>query len=227
MMNNRLTKTFLVLALLILGSCTTVQSTTVESQDDSKLISEKSTDELIQILERAENVDDPAFNLFLDVTTELEQRGPSASEAAPVLARAIAYKRRDSRAAGRALIPMGPAAKNAIPILLENLNNEREEVRRYSIFNLGYIGEPAECTIPTLGGLLWDADPSVRSAAAIAIDAITGVDLVWEYEKIDPELYGSVNSDDPEGSVTAKARAWWQETGKNMKWSAENCVPVP
>jgi HEAT repeat protein len=226
MINNKLIAILLVTCVVILVSCNSVQSDSSESQSEVGLISEKSTEELVQILERAEDVNDPAFNLFLDVVEELKKRGQSASEAAPTLAKAIAYKRRDSDAAGKALIPMGQSASNAIPILLQNLDNEREDVRRYSIFNLGYIGKPAECSIPKISSLLWDKDPGVRSAAAVTIEAITKVDLVWDYEEIDPELYGSVNMDDPEGSVTQKARTWWQETGQNMKWSTENCVPV-
>jgi hypothetical protein len=226
MINRKLIILILVMGISLLNSCASIQPESSESQDEANLLPEKSTDELIKILERAENVDDPAFNLFLDVTKELGNRGESASEAAPILAKAIAYKRRDSGAAGKALIPMGQSAKNAIPILLQNLENEREDVRRYSIFNLGFIGKPAECSIPKLGSLLWDKDPGVRSAAAIIIEAITGVDLVWDYEEIDPELYGSVNLDEPEGSATEKARIWWQETGKNVNWSTENCVPL-
>jgi hypothetical protein len=214
----------LTICFVLLVSCIFIQSNKLENQNKEGSISEKSTAELIQILEQAENVNNPAFNLFLDVVDELEKRGQSASEAAPTLAKAIAYDRRDSGVAGRALIPMGQSATTAIPILLRNLDNKREDVRLYSAINLGFIGIPAECSIPKLGNLLWDEDSGVRSVAAAAIEAIVKVDLVESDEEIDPELYGSINLDDPEGSITKKARTWWQETGKNMEWSEENCM---
>ncbi len=83
-------------------------------------MTKKSNKELIQILERSGDVNDPAFDLFDDVIEELEKRGQSASEAAPALAKAISYPRRDSGIAGKALIPMGQSAVNAIPIFLQN-----------------------------------------------------------------------------------------------------------
>ncbi len=214
---------FLTILIFLFAGCTATQSDNGEVQSEESLISEKSTEELIQMLESANDVDGPAFNLFYDVIEELEKRGQSASEAAPVLAKAMSYNRRDSVVAGEALIPMRQSAASAIPILLRNLDNEREDVRRYSIFNLGFIGKPAECSIPKLGSLLWDKDPGVRSASAIVIEALTGIDLVRDDEELDPELYGSVNLDDPEGSVTRKAREWWQETGSNLELPTENC----
>ena len=177
-------------------------------------------------MERSGDVNDPAFDVFWDVIEELEKRGKSASESAPTLAKAIAYNRRDSGIAGKALIPMGQSAKNAIPILIQNLDNERADVRRYSVFSLGFIGKPAECSIPNLGILLWDKDPIVRSAAAVVIEAITNIDLVEDYFEIDSEGYGSAPLDNPEGTITQKARNWWLESGQNMKWSTENCVLV-
>ncbi|MGB8981347.1 MAG: HEAT repeat domain-containing protein [Anaerolineales bacterium] len=224
MINKSRVITLLIISIAILGGCSSIASQNANKRDETSLISKKSTEELIQILERAEDADDPASTLFSDVIDELETRGKSASEAAPVIAKAMTYKRHGSVIAGRALIPMGQSAANAIPVLLQNLDNSRGEVRQYSIFSLGLIGKPAECSVPQLANLLWDKDPGARSASASAIEAITGVDLVWEYEELDPELYGSVSLDDPEGSVTQKARAWWQEVGQNINWPTENCV---
>jgi hypothetical protein len=222
----KLVTLLLVIYSAVLVGCNSIQSDSPEERSKADLISEKSTEELIQILEHAEDVHDPSFGLFLAVVDELGKRGQSASEAAPALAKAITYRRRDSGVAGKALIPMGQSAANAIPTLVQNLGNEREDVRLYSVFSLGFIGKPAECSVPKLGTLLWDEDSGVRSAAAIAIEAITNVDLVWEDEELDPKTYGSVVLDDPIGSVTEKAKAWWQETGINMKWSTDNCAPI-
>jgi hypothetical protein len=220
MIYKKLVAVLLVIYVTLLVSCTSTKYK--KSEVDS--MHDKSTEELTQILEQANDVNNPAFNLFLDVVEELKKRGQSASEAAPTLAKAIAYNRRDSGAAGKALIPMGQSATSAIPILVQNLDNERENVRLYSTLNLGFIGNPAKCSIPKLGNLLWDKDPGVRSAAAATIEAITSVDLVLSDEEIDPELYASISLDIPDGLVTEKARTWWQETGKNMEWSAENCI---
>ena len=187
MIYRKLVAVLLVIYVALLVSCNSTQ--TKQSEMDS--IHDKSTQELIQILEQANDVNSPAFNLFLDMVEELKKRGQSAT--------------------------------SAIAILVQNLDNKREDVRLYSILNLGFIGTPAKCSIPKLGNLLWEKDPGIRSAAAATIEAITNVDLVWSDEEIDPEPYGSINLDYPEGSVTEKARTWRQETGKNMEWSVENC----
>lgn len=77
-------------------------------------LSSLSTEELIRLLE-----DTKDNGLFPDVIRELEMRGPTAYDAAPALARAMTYNRRDSTIASRPLIAMGSLAKSAIPILLE------------------------------------------------------------------------------------------------------------
>jgi hypothetical protein len=217
----------LLLTLCItLANCSSFTSDSSEKSSESDTLSEKTTDELIQMLDRAGNANDPYFHDFGEITKELGRRGETASQAAPALAKAIAYRRRDSGQAGKALIPMKQSAANAIPTLLQNLSNERANVRLYSIFSLGFIGKPAECSVPNLGGMLWDKDHAVRSAAAAAIESITSIDLVWEEEQLDPELYGGVFLDEPEGALTEKARVWWQEIGQDIKWPTENCVPA-
>ena len=184
-------------------------------------IAELSTKELIQILEDQKSNNDS--NLFLSVVEELERRGQTASTAAPALAQAIAYDRRDSTMATRALIAIGPAAKIAIPDLLKNLNNQRADVRLYTVFELGIIGESSLCAIPKIAPLLWDSDSEVRSAAASALDAIVGEDLVESTQELDPSLPGSVFLDKPEGNISGKAREWWLSVGKGTQWPVEGC----
>lgn len=148
-------------------------------------LSSLSTEELIRLLEEMKD-----NGLFPDVIRELETRGPAAAEAGPALARAMTYNRRDSIIASRPLITMGSTAKSAIPILLENLGNQREDVRLDSAFVLGIIGESSQCAVPDLASLLWDQEPGVRSASAAAIQAITGEALVESTHELDPHLSG-------------------------------------
>lgn len=187
-------------------------------------ISELSTKELIQILEDQNNSNS---NLFPSVVEELERRGQTASTAAPALAQAIAYDRHDSTMATRALIAIGPAAKIAIPDLLKNLNNQRADVRLYSVFELGIIGESSLCAVPKIAPLLWDSDSEVRSAAASALDAIVGKDLVESTQELDPSLPGSVFLDKPEGNISGKAREWWLNMGRSSQWPVEGCELSP
>lgn len=161
---------------------------------------------------------------FGQILDELESRGSSASEAAPALARAIASKRRDSVMASKALIAMGSSAISAIPYLLQNLENSREEVRLYSVFVLGVIGEPARCTIPEMASLLWDEEAYVRSATAGALSEITSIQLVdHDTYKLDPSIPGGVFEDEPEGDISGIARDWWLKTGQNTNWPTEGC----
>ena len=182
-------------------------------------ISNKSTEELIRLLEDQNDPD----NLFSAITEELANRGATASEAAPALSVALTYPRRDSYLAGFALIAMGPNAKSAIPTLVSELSHERSTVRRYAALSLGAIGRAAECAVPQLALLLWYQDSETRSAASISIDAIARIDLVDPEAKLDPQTPGVMPLDEPEGIVSGLAREWWLNTGENMKWPTENC----
>ena len=188
-------------------------------------VSELTNAELIQILENLENPNyaPSAYPRYL-VVDELEKRGPSAAAAAPVLAKSMAYNERGSYQASEALIAIGPSAQSAIPYLVQNLNNNREEVRRHSIFVLGILGESSSCAVPKIALLLWDKEPYVRSVSAGALTEITNENLVeFEDFRLDPALPGSVNPDEPEGSFTKIAREWWLNVGQNIIWPTENC----
>lgn len=106
------------------------------------------------------------------------------------------------------------------------MGNQREEVRLDSAFVLGIIGESSQCAVPDLASLLWDQDPGVRSASAAAIQAITGDTLVESTHELDPHLPGGIFLDEPEGSISGKAREWWLQTGQNRSWPIENCEPL-
>jgi hypothetical protein len=202
----------LIIGLIVLSGCS-------QKNIPEKDISNKSTEELIQLLEGQSN----GGNLFGAITEELAKRGPSASEVAPALSVALTYPRRDSYLAGFALMAIGPNAKSAIPVLASELSHDRNTVRRYAALSLGTIGQAAECAVPQLASLLWYPDSETRSAAAVSIDAIIKSDLVDPEAKLDPQTPGVLPLDEPEGVLSGLAREWWLNTGQNINWPTMNC----
>ncbi len=165
------------------------------------------------------------FAAFGFAIAELAKLGPAAAPAAPALARALQYPRRDSYMACKALIAIGPAAAPAIPELLKALKNKNDYplVRQCAALVLGIIGEPAKCVVPEIAPLLWDSKHSVRVTAAMALDAITGKDLVDQIYKIDPShvrIVGDppLGEDFDDSHIISKARAWWIEEGQHLDW---------
>lgn len=188
-------------------------------------ISGLTNQELIQELKRYEysSTETPKYTLQ-EVLDELGKRGASASEAAPMLARMIAFDGAASVTASKPLVAMGPSAKSAIPYLFQNLNNSRADVKLYSIFVLGIIGPTASCSIPQIATFLWDENAYVRSATAGALTEITQIELVEDdFCKLDPEGIGSVCADEPEGHITNTARVWWLNIGQSELWGTTNC----
>jgi hypothetical protein len=183
--------------------------------------SSMSTEQLIQIIEDSES------SLFWHATTELAKRGVDAAEAAPALARALSYPRRDSYMAGIALISMGAAAEPAIQYLIPALKNDYSEARAYAAFVLGAIGEESKCAIPEIASLLWDEDPTVRGSAVITLDALTNKNLVPYWNKLNPSRAYTITMDIPEGTITTDARTWWEQEGQFITWveGSNNCVP--
>ena len=189
-------------------------------------ISDKTNAELIQLLDtfRYDNDEVSEYDFYI-IVEELEKRGASASEAAPILAEMIAFNGSTSVMASHPLVAMGPSAQSAIPYLLKNLESDREDVRRYSIFVLGTIEEPARCAVPFIAPYLWDPDPFVRSASAGALTEITQIMLVEDdLYRLDPRSPGSVAADGDDASISRIAREWWMETGRNLNWLEENCT---
>ncbi len=209
--------TILLFLILLFSSCSLFPGESPKS----------TVDDLVQILYAS----DPDSTNYLDNSSEfaefshalelLSDMGTDAIDAASMIAKAISFPRRDSYLAAKALLSLGPdIASTTIPILLDNLNNQRSEVRADSTYVLASIGGSASCAVAEISHLLWDIDPFVRAAAAIALDNITVVDLVEEYYKFTPEKYAnlSIPGDDPEGYITNSARIWWEETGSNINW---------
>jgi hypothetical protein len=164
---------------------------------------------------------------FPEAVRQLSMMGSKAADAAGDLAIAITYPRQDSYLAAQTLIALGPDL-TAITIvdLFGNLDsiyhpNQKPEALIYSLILLSSTGNRASCAVGNIGPLLWYPDPKVRSAAAFALEKITGQDLVAnQYEiAITPSFIAdSVSADTPEGIVVGAARQWWSEQGSKIKW---------
>lgn len=97
----------------------------------------------------------------------LTRIGPAAK---PALLEALKSEDGMARAgAARALGGMGPAAKEAIPGLVENLRRDQPDERRETIDALGLIGPDAA---PALGEALGSDQALVRAGAALALAQI-------------------------------------------------------
>jgi hypothetical protein len=168
------------------------------------------------------DIKSPAFAKFPDAVKQLSGMGQEATAAASHLAHAIAFPRQDSYLAAQALLTLGPTITgNTIPTLLNNLQSQKTEARAYSLILLGSVGIQASCTMEEIAPLLWDSEPSVRSAAALAMEKIIGHDLVSsEYEiVITPSFQASsIMADAPEGRITGIARTWWTKQGSKINW---------
>jgi HEAT repeat protein len=75
--------------------------------------------------------------------------------------------------AGWLLGRMGPAAKEAVPTLLELLKDGSAQNRKLAAWTLGYIGQGAVEAIPALLVAIRDADEGVRKMACAALDRIS------------------------------------------------------
>lgn len=168
---------------------------------------------------------DPGSSGYAGFAGALEQlagMGPEAVDAASHLAAAITFPRPDSYLAAQALLALGPEiTTTTLPWLLDNLGSQDSEARVYSLVLLGSAGGDASCSLGEVAPLLWDADPVVRTAASLALEKITGQDLVSAEQEpvITPSfLAASIAGDEPEGSISGEARKWWSEEGQKTDW---------
>ncbi len=79
--------------------------------------------------------------------------------------------------AGLLLGNMGPAAKEAVPTLLDLLREANAKDRRLAAWTLGYLGAAAAEAIPALLVAVSDPDEGVRKMAREALDKISPVDM--------------------------------------------------
>ena len=153
----------------------------------------------------------------------------NAIDAAGDLAIAISYPREDSYLAAQALISLGSdITSTTIVTLLSNLDtsyhhNLKPDAIIYSIVLLSSTGNRASCAVGNIGPLLWNLDSRVRAAAAFALERITEQDLIasqYDIEITPSFMANSISPDEPEGTISAKARQWWNEQGSKVTWHA-------
>jgi hypothetical protein len=154
----------------------------------------------------------------------------STNNAASMIAYAMGFPRPDSILAAEALVSLGPEwAVTDLPTLIEYLKNPRAELRLYSLIVLSITGHNGSCSLGQVGPLLRDPDPYVRTAAALAIQGITGEKLVLSTFVVTPDFLSPtpVAADAPEASITGMARSWWDAKGSKTPWhpSYDLCDP--
>ena len=193
-------------------------------------------DNLLAILEVSDPTSptyDPAsasYALFPQTLQQLAAMNSSSNNSASMIAYAMGFPRPDSILAADALISLGPEwAVTDLPTLIGYLANPRSEIRLYSLIVLSITGHNGSCSVGDIGPRLRDPDPYVRTAAALAIQGITGQKLVATDYAITPGHLSSspVAADIPGGSITAAARAWWDAEGSKTPWhpSYDLCDP--
>ena len=171
-----------------------------------------------------------AYAGFPDAVKQLAASNLSSNNAASMLDYALGFPRPNSTLAARALLSLGPDwAATELPGLIEHLKNPRPEIRLYALIVLGVTGDNGSCSLGNIGPLLWDADPFVRTSAALAVQGITGKALVPKIYWIDPGNLppDPVEPDTPEGRITGAARTWWTDHGAKVNWhpSYDLCDP--
>jgi HEAT repeat protein len=156
-----------------------------------KALAEDKSDDLFKILDALQEIgsDDkvvvPSVVMILKhqdsslrahAAHKLATIGPSA-EALPALLESLADSDHLVRFwTVRALGKLGPAAKSAVPVLIETLNREREDGSMVGCIavTLGQIGPDARAAVPSLKEMLVRRDASISTSAALAL---------WRIEK--------------------------------------------
>ena len=207
--------------LLLLSACRGVQPTAPPPTVPTPL----SVANLVAILNNPNSQGADLTN----AANELQHLGAAGAPALPGLRRALRYPYSyDARASAAAtLVAIGPPAKEAIPDLISALDDETP-INAYAALALGSIGEAARCTIPRLAQALTSTDSALRSSAAIALDALSKNNLVDSVDRraiTEAPDHISVSDDTPEGSVSERARKWWDHEGKQQAWGTRPCTP--
>ena len=132
------------------------------------------------------NLKDPHSATRVNAAMELSEMGPDAQAAVPELAAAVLDMNLNVRYyAAKALKGVGPGAQTAVPSLIKALDTfpggspplegpERYygDARSVAAEALGAIGPGAREAVPALKKALNDENPSVREAAAEALERI-------------------------------------------------------
>lgn len=162
-----------------------------------------------------------SFARFAGALQQLSAMVPDAVDAASHIAHAISFPRDDAYLAAQTLISLGPKiTATTLGILIDNLKVDRPASRLYSVMVLSTVGEQALCAVGDIGPLLWDADSSVRSMSAFALERITGSDLLADDVELNIDNLSKtpIIKDTPEGKIIDEARRWWTEEGSKINW---------
>jgi hypothetical protein len=198
--------------------------------------STSTVDELVRILEASDPASSAyapgsaAYDEFPRTVAQLAAQNASTNNAASELAYAIGFPRDDSDLAAQSLISLGPSwTATTLPILMDHLKSTRPEVRRDSALVLSTIGTAGSCALGNVGPLLWDSDPYVRSSIALAVQSLSGEQLVSPTYLVAPAdpFAATAAPDVPDGNIVATARVWWMEHGSKINWhpSYDLCDP--
>jgi HEAT repeat protein len=117
---------------------------------------------------------DPDVNVSRRAREGLDKLETLNKEEVPGLIAALEKGNEDVRAfAVAALGKIGPGARDAVPILVKTLTNDREQaIRRGAAEALGKIGPAAWSAATALGKALQDTDLEMRTRAAVALGRI-------------------------------------------------------
>jgi len=120
-------------------------------------------------------LDDPDPNVRLPVMGSLSYMGAQSKSAVPKLIAILKDKQAGDFvrfSAGGCLQFIGPAAEEALPVLLQMLETEKDAPRLGAVIAIGGIGAKDERVIPALIKLLADADPGAQFSAARVLGQI-------------------------------------------------------
>ena len=106
-----------------------------------------------------------ALDDILDALASLGEK------AVPRLAEALKHEEVCAKAAA-VVARIGPAAKDAVPALIEALGDENPQTRNEVLFALAAIGPGAEAAVPAATDALNDPDANVRYSACYALGKI-------------------------------------------------------
>jgi hypothetical protein len=234
-----ITYSFILVAMLLVSGCKPASepgSPTAESTsappippaptiERTPTVSAEALSRLLWVSDPSLPQYDPQSSAYADfpgIVSRISDMGADAIDAADDLAVAIRFPRPEAYLAALALLKLGPdITATTASLLMDNLKNEKPDTRFYSAILLGSVGRRADCSVGNIAPLLWDADPSVRASAAIALERLTAKDLVPSEYKIkitQAFLPSQVTPDTPEGRIVAAARTWWDDHGSKVNW---------
>ncbi len=230
-------RSWLPLALLVLTACVPISTGSQSASPTGIPLSTinagpepatRSLDELTRIIWASDpelaqyDPQSEDYARFPEAVRQLGAMGIEGVDGADDLAVAIRFPRPDSYLAAQSLLAMGPEITGTtIPILFDDLERPNPEVRIYAAILLASVGPRGSCAVGNIHTLLWASDPRVRSAGTIALEDLTGRDLVdTKYQiVIEPTfLANRITPDLPNGEVAGRAREWWLKEGSKINW---------